>query len=197
MSLPSEEEATQAVEAARSALGEALEVLRQVRGDPADEPCTRCDGKGAHFQMGTPESKQRCYRCKGTGRQMKTFPWIVTGVKWAGEALRPSLFDRDTTWVSVLPCSKEFGGKTYLGWLLGDLANGQQVQLGENGVMEISMSFHNPAIFIPELGRIVYGRESYWSSIKSPEDLREITNADIEDVWYVKALKDLTQANRV
>jgi hypothetical protein len=49
----------------------------------------------------------------------------------------------------------------------------------------------NPAIFVPDLNKVIFGYESWWGEIKSPEELREITDDDIQNVWYVKALKML------
>ena len=55
---------------------------------------------------------------------------------------------------------------------------------------EISVSFHtNPAIFIPDLMKVVLGCESWWRIIEKPEDFDEITDKDINNVWYVKALR--------
>jgi hypothetical protein len=47
----------------------------------------------------------------------------------------------------------------------------------------------NPAMFVPELNRIVFGCESWWKVLNNKEDFSDITDADIENVWYVKALR--------
>lgn len=39
--------------------------------------------------------------------------------------------------------------------------------------------------------KIIFGMESWWSRIKSEKELMDITNDDIEDVWYVKMLKGM------
>ena len=49
----------------------------------------------------------------------------------------------------------------------------------------------NPVIFIPDLMRVVLGIESWWVVIKKPKDLKKITDADIQNVWYAKALKSM------
>ncbi len=49
--------------------------------------------------------------------------------------------------------------------------------------------YSNPAIFVPELKKIIYGCESWWGEIESPEDFKEITSDDINNVWYVQLLK--------
>lgn len=186
-----EDQAIAAVAAAKLALENALKVLRDVRGEPADHLCDRCEGTGrSAFNLGT-DDDQDCFRCKGVGRVPNQFPWVVTQMTWEGKALRPSLFNAQTTWVSVRPCAAEAQGKTYLGWLLGDLALGQIAQLGKDGTLAVSMAGHNPAIFVPALGRVVYGCESWWRRLETPEDVRQITDTDINNVWYVQALKDL------
>jgi hypothetical protein len=93
-------------------------------------------------------------------------------------------------WVSVRPVKVN---KTYLGVFLGELP------------LDIIHHYHietkvltvypqrNPAIYVPDLKRIVWGIESWWGIIKSPDELRQITDADIQNVWYVKALKELTE----
>ena len=45
---------------------------------------------------------------------------------------------------------------------------------------------------MPDLKRLVMGYESWWGIIESEEQLRQITNFDIENIWYVKALKALS-----
>jgi hypothetical protein len=49
----------------------------------------------------------------------------------------------------------------------------------------------NPAIYVPALKRLVFGAGSWWGEIKTEDDLKEITDKDINDVWYVQALKAL------
>ena len=39
---------------------------------------------------------------------------------------------------------------------------------------------------MPELGKIIFGMESWWGRIKSEEELKDITDGDIENVWHVK-----------
>jgi len=50
----------------------------------------------------------------------------------------------------------------------------------------------NPAIFVFELNKIIYGMESFWAIIETKEDLKDITKDDIDNVWYVKLLKQLS-----
>lgn len=92
--------------------------------------------------------------------------------------------------VSIRPCDPQYGEKTYLGVLLGEIA--RSVGFGFNAETQrltFGFSQHNPAIFVPDLATVIYGSASWWGLIKSEDDLKQITDADIENVWYVRALK--------
>lgn len=93
-------------------------------------------------------------------------------------------------WVSIRPVNDQ---KTYLGVYLGDL--GRSIMHSYNTQSkELSVLMHrNPAIYVPDLKIVVWGDSSWWGGIKSPGDLRKITDADIQNLWYVKALKELTE----
>lgn len=94
--------------------------------------------------------------------------------------------------VKVRPCGERFGGKTYFGIMLGDVALSISHSI-DGDVVTASHSFYNPAILIPELGEIVYGCESWWGRIESKEELaKSITDETIANAWYVKALQGLS-----
>lgn len=80
--------------------------------------------------------------------------------------------------VAVRPCDEEYGEKTYLGIYLGELP----IQI---------LSSYNPGIFVPELRKIVYGCGSWWREIKSVDELKAITDEDIENTWYVQLLQNM------
>lgn len=94
--------------------------------------------------------------------------------------------------VKIRPCAEEFEDKTFLGIMIGNAALSSTISIQEEEIV-CSWSFYNPAILIPELGKIVYGCGSWWGLIKSEEDLKEITDLDIGNVWYVQALKTLSE----
>lgn len=83
------------------------------------------------------------------------------------------------TFVSVRPCGDEFKGKTYLGIFVGDVA------------IDATLRLHNPCMWVPDLSRYIFGCESWWGVINNEDELKEITDADIENVWYVRALRSL------
>jgi hypothetical protein len=93
--------------------------------------------------------------------------------------------------VKIRPCGKKYNNKTYFGIYIGDVALSISHSIKDN-VVTAKHSMYNPAIFVPELNEIIYGCESWWGKITSKEDLDKlITNETIENVWYVKMLKEI------
>jgi hypothetical protein len=96
--------------------------------------------------------------------------------------------------VAVRPCGEKYGDKTYLGVMLGDLSLVFSYSFNrETGALTINRSMYNPAMFVPDLNEVIYGCGSWWGRIKKIEDLEQITDADTNNVWYVKALKSFDE----
>lgn len=108
-----------------------------------------------------------------------------------GKAIRED--SRSGSFVSIRPCGKEYKDKTFLGIYIGDAALSSSIAIEEDAIV-CRWSFYNPAILIPEIGKVIYGAESWWGLIESEDDLKKITDLDIENIWYVKALKKLNDA---
>jgi hypothetical protein len=113
------------------------------------------------------------------------FPMTIAGIAWVDtpprREVKPEL-------VAVRPCD---GEKTYAGIHVGDLPLGIHVILNRNtGVLTAMPAYHNPAIVVPELGKLVMGCGSWWKRIKTQEDLKQISDEDILNVWYVRAILD-------
>ena len=93
--------------------------------------------------------------------------------------------------VRVRPCGDEYCGKTYVGIYLGDLFMQNTVSYRRD-TMELSViPITNPAMFVPELNKIIYGAESWWSIIKSGDDISDITNSEINNQWYMQLLSGI------
>ena len=133
-----------------------------------------------------------------SGKTRKVYRWKKDGNK----VVKPYWLkaEGETRWVAVRPCGEDFGGKTFLGLLVGEVAlsvSFTEVGPGDEAgtqVVELEHTHHNPLILIPELGKTVFGCESWWGEIKGPEGLKKITNQDVNSVWYVQALKALTRS---
>lgn len=100
--------------------------------------------------------------------------------------------DKVGKFVKIRPCADEYDNKTFLGLYLGYLPISNSISYNSTN-KELNVGFlANPAIFVFDLNKIIYGRESWWGIIENEEDLKEITDLDIENIWYVKALRSLT-----
>ena len=100
--------------------------------------------------------------------------------------------------VAIRPVQKDFKQKTYLGLYLGDISTGAEVLYDPTqNELKVGNSWGNPAIYVFDLKRIIFGYESWWGVIKDEDDMRKITDADINDIWYVKAIKQLAEGNEV
>ncbi len=110
----------------------------------------------------------------------------------------PSLsYNKPGVFVSIRPVAKEYEDKTFLGLYIGEIALGFAVRRNEHedGTVDlvIERQMYNPAIFVFDLNKVIFGIESWWGVIRSEDDLRQISNQDIDNVWYVKALKQLQE----
>ncbi len=129
------------------------------------------------------------------------FPIEISGIDWKVDVgvKSKSLFSRDEcqpgSFVAIRSVKEGHGDKTYLGLLVGYVPI--HVDAAYDKVskrLEINVSGDNPAIFIFDLNEVVLGAESWWGPIKDEAHLRQITQDDIENVWYIKALKALGKA---
>lgn len=126
----------------------------------------------------------------GRGTNNMEFPITVKSITHQ----KPYSLRKQGGLAKVRPCAEECGGKTYLGFFLGELPEGTYASY-HRGTGELSIGMTcNPAIFVPELNRIVYGYESWWSRIENESELKNITELDIENCWYVQALHAIVNA---
>jgi hypothetical protein len=91
--------------------------------------------------------------------------------------------------VCVRPVAEEYENKTFVGFLIGEAAMGSSIKVEDNK-LQLNFGAYNPAIFVPELGKVIYGMQSWWGIVESEEDFKQITDEDIENVWYVKAFRE-------
>lgn len=91
--------------------------------------------------------------------------------------------------VRVRPCGDEYKNKTYIGIYLGDLFMQNAVSYHEDTKELTIIPTTNPAIFVPELKKIIYGAESWWNIISDIDNIKDITDTDIDNTWYVQLLK--------
>lgn len=89
--------------------------------------------------------------------------------------------------VAVRLCNND---KTYLGLFLGELPSSSTISLNKENVLTVNHMM-NPAMFVPELNKIVFGYESWWKILENEKNFKEISDTDIENIWYIRALKSV------
>jgi len=82
---------------------------------------------------------------------------------------------------------------TRLGLMLGEMPISVMAlqEPNEQDTVRLVPAMHNPCIYVFDTCQLVYGIESWWGEIETEGQLRQITDGDIDNVWYVKALKQL------
>lgn len=171
--------------------------LAKRKGTPLTSVCKLCEGskKISGSLRGRPDADEaECFACKGTGEKVEFFPRYIAGVDFdsLGDLIGAGISCDAGAFVSIRPCAAAYGNKTYLGLYLGDMALG--LSLGyDDKTMNIvpRRGSYNPAIYVFDLKKIIYGAESWWGEIESEKDLHNISDMDINNVWYVKALQQL------
>jgi hypothetical protein len=149
----------------------------------------------------TPEEIQKLqeFMDKEAEARRIQYPLEISGIDFdvkIGVASKPLFGSMDGrspgSFVAIRSCKKEHGEKTRLGLLIGYVPIHAAAQFDkETKRLKFSVSGDNPAIFVFDLNEVVLGCESWWGPIKDEKHLRQITTNDIENVWYVKALKQL------
>ncbi len=139
-----------------------------------------------------PVCENDCEQCTSFDSKYIEYPITVTAVENQDIDFTP-LFNDTGALCRIKPCSDEYQGKTFLGFFIGDLPVKIITSYNKESGVLTNGTLKNPAIFVPELRKIVWGAESFWEVIETEEDLKEITDAEINDVWYVQLLKSMLQ----
>lgn len=93
--------------------------------------------------------------------------------------------------VKIRPCDEKYNNKTFLGIFLGELPQSSFVSYDStSGEIKVS-PLYNPAIYVPELKKIIFGCESWWGFINDEEELNAITDDTIANQWYVRMAKEM------
>ena len=129
-----------------------------------------------------------CEKCDKYKSRYIEYPLTIQGIENSGIKIS-GLGHECGALCEIRPCAKEYGGKSYLGIYLGDLPTSIYSSYDENNGILSNRVTTNPAILVPELKKIIFGYESWWREIRSPEDFNGITEKDIENTWYVQLLR--------
>ena len=154
--------------------------------NPSAEPNASAAPRGEESTDNAPAKTLEEELMKMAERRQMQYPITVDNIEFREpySLYQPAL-------VRVRPCGDE---KTYLGFLCGDMPNGQHASYDpQTRVLSVSM-ISNPAIFVPDLMKVVWGYESWWSRIQSSEDIKDISDEHINSQWYMKLMRAMRWA---
>lgn len=141
----------------------------------------------ACLKSGNAISPQDCNNCDYYDSRYIEFPIQVDKIVYKSAEHKEYDSRNCGKLVKIRVCDSN---KTYLGIHLGDLPTDvYSTYNSENKELGVSQ-FINPAIYVFELKKVVYGCESWWGIIDSMDELSDITDEDIQSQWYVKLLQD-------
>lgn len=80
--------------------------------------------------------------------------------------------------------------KTYFGISIGDLPLNPSVFYNSDSKTLRFGVQSNPAFFVPDLNKVVFGAESFWCKIEDMDHFKEITDSSIKSQWYMKLAED-------
>lgn len=135
-------------------------------------------------------TKEECENCDRFDSRYIEYPLAINGIE--NMKIETSGLGHECGCLcEIKPCGEEYEKKSYIGFYLGDLPIAIHSSFDRNtGILE-NRTMNNPAIFVPELKKIIYGCESWWREIESVEDFKGISEDDINNTWYVKMLNEL------
>lgn len=147
----------------------------------------------AHYckEMEQEVTEEICEKCEKFNSRFIEYPIEVSAIDtehFTSESYRKNDIGK---FVKIKPCGKEYEDKTYLGIYLGDLIISPHISHHPETKVLTVTGMTNPAIFVPELKKIIYGCESWWSIINENTENLEITDENIENTWYVKTMKEM------
>ena len=139
-----------------------------------------------------PTDEAKCEACENYKSRYIEYPLTINGIDTEKIKYEDSWHAKTGQLVAVRPCGDEYGKKTYVGFYLGDLPLCITHRFNESTGILKAGTMTNPAMFVPELGKIIWGCGSWWHKIESEEQLREISDEDINSVWYVQLAKAMS-----
>ena len=135
-------------------------------------------------------NEEICKQCESYKSRYIEYPLTINGIE-NKKIDTTGLFHTCGELCSVKPCGEEYKGKCYFGIYIGDLPIAISSSYNEETGILTNRTTDNPAIFVPELNKIIYGCESWWRKIDSIDEFKDISDEDISNTWYVKMLKDM------
>lgn len=125
-----------------------------------------------------------CDTCEKFESRYIEYPLTIDGI----EITQPRAHRIEFAPVRVRLCNDN---KTYFGILLGEFPWITSASLKKDDSKLRVFTHNNPCILIPDKRSIVFGAECWWQRIVPGEDISDIVDEDIENVWYVRLIKEI------
>ena len=135
-----------------------------------------------------------CENCENFKSRYIEYPITVSKIEQKNPEYNTS--SRTGSLVKIRPCGEEYDNKTYLGVLLGDLPTNHIIRHNSESKVLTVDNMTNPAIYVFELKKVIFGYESWWGVIENEDELKNITDEDIDNVWYVQLLKAMNETKK-
>lgn len=139
---------------------------------------------GDRVKMKKEINPEMCENCDRYKSRFIEFPLTISRL----EIGAPEYWNVSLKPVRIRPCD---GEKTYFGIYLGEFPRYMYSSFNEETEILKVSTVTNPCIFVPELEKVVFGDESWWSEIKPGEDIKDITNETIDGQWYMQLLRGI------
>lgn len=100
-------------------------------------------------------SRKDCESCSKFSSRYIEYPITVNGIE--SEEIKPHTLGYECgTLCEIRPCGEEYENKSYLGIYLGELPISISTSYDTNTGVLKNRAVNNPAIFVPELKKIIY-----------------------------------------
>lgn len=134
-------------------------------------------------------TRDDCEKCESFESKYIEYPLTINGIK--NEEIDITGLRECGTLCEVKPCGEEYEDKSYIGIYIGELPISIYNSFDKKTKILSNKTMPNPAIFVPELRKVIYGCESWWRKIDSIEDFKGISEKDIDNLWYVQMLRQM------
>lgn len=131
-------------------------------------------------------SDETCESCDFFESRYIQYPLTINDIETV-----PIINDCECCLCEIKPCNEKYEDKSFIGIFFGYLPIMINSSYNKKTGILTNYPVNNPAIFVPELNKIIYGCESFWRKIEKVEDFEGITQEDIENTWYIKLLKNI------
>lgn len=152
---------------------------------------THCISDGRKDDKVRVVTEEECEKCEKYESKYIEYPITVNGID--NEKIRTTGRYEPGSVCGIRPCEEKYNKKTYIGIYIGELPIAINTQYNKNTGILHNSCINNPAIFVPELKKIIFGIESWWQIIDKVEDAEDISDEEIGKQWYVQMMMERNQ----